>query len=117
MELNGGSSSFKYRTLIAFLPYAHEPKWHANIDGTNTVTDTIIGKQIFLIQNILSPKQGKNNSRRQDKTEDNMLQSTMQRETPVICVYLAWNCWNNEVSHFESCPLAPSDSPSSCGLV
>ena len=44
-------SNFMYRTLIVlFLPNAHEPKWLANIDGTNTVTDTIIGNQIVLIQ-------------------------------------------------------------------
>ena len=43
-------SNFKYRTLIVFLPNAHEPKWRANIDGTNTVTDAIIGNQIVLIQ-------------------------------------------------------------------
>ena len=53
-------SNFKYRTLIAFLPNVHEPKWCANIDGTNTLTsNTIIGNQIVLIQKAWSPKQGK----------------------------------------------------------
>ena len=43
-------SNFKYRTLIVFLPNAHEPKWCcANINGTDTATDTIIGNQSVLI--------------------------------------------------------------------
>jgi hypothetical protein len=44
--------NFKYRTWITFIPYAHEPKWRANFNGTNTVTETTIGSRIVLIQKL-----------------------------------------------------------------
>ena len=68
-----------------------ETKWRVNIDGTITVTNTIMGTGIVPIKNFKS-KAREDNSRRQDKTEDNMLHSAMHRETPVIYVYLAYHC-------------------------